>query len=140
MLLLFLDSGIRRAEQNQLRVTDIDLENRRLRVVGKGGKIGMAPFSAKTAKALWAWLIDRKALAKTDRLWVTEEGNPFSVEGLVSWFARLKKRAGVNGQGGIHRLRHTAALEYLRGARDSLSCNCSYGTVRSKCPVDTPKV
>jgi site-specific recombinase XerD len=119
MLLVFIDSGIRRSEQNQLRITDIDLDNRRLRVMGKGGKTGIAPFSAKTAKALWAWLIQRKTRANTDRLWVTEEGNPFSVDGLVSWFARLKKRAGVNGPGGIHRLRHTAALEYLRGARDS---------------------
>jgi len=119
MLLVFIDSGIRREEQNNLRLGDIDLDNRRLRVMGKGNKIGIAPFSAKTAKALWAWLVERKTRAKTDHLWVTEEGNPFSVEGLVSWFVRLKKRAGISGPGGIHRLRHTAALEYLRGARDS---------------------
>lgn len=37
----------------------------------------------------------------------------------MSWFARLKKHGGVNGPGGVHRLRHTAALQYLRGARDS---------------------
>lgn len=119
MLLLFLDSGIRRSEQNNLRLTDVDLENRRLRVLGKGNKIGVAPFSSKTAKALWAWLLERKTRAVTDHFWITEEGAPFSVEGLVSWFVRLKRRASVNSPGGIHRLRHTAALEYLRGAKDS---------------------
>lgn len=119
MLLLFIDSGLRRAEMVNLKLNDIDLESRRVRVVGKGNKIGIAPFSARTAKALWAWLVERKARAKTDRLWVTEEGNAFSTEGLVSWFARLKKRAGINSPGGVHRLRHTAALQYLRGARDS---------------------
>ena len=119
MLLLFIDSGLRRAELANLRLGDLDLENRRVRVVGKGNKIGIAPFSAKTAKALWAWLIERKSRAKTDRLWVTEEGQAFSIEGLVTWFKRLKKRAGVNGPGGVHRLRHTAALQYLRGAKDS---------------------
>ena len=36
-----------------------------------------------------------------------------------SWFKRLKERAGVNASGGVHRLRHTAALQYLRYARDS---------------------
>jgi integrase len=119
MLLLFLDSGLRRAEMANLRISDLDLESRRVRVVGKGNRIGIAPFSPKTAKALWAWLIQRKLRAKTDCLWITEEGNAFSIEGLVSWFSRLKKRAGVSGPGGMHRLRHTAALEYLRGARDS---------------------
>lgn len=119
MLLLFVDSGLRRAEMVNLRLNDLDLESRRVRVLGKGNKIGIAPFSSRTAKALWVWLVERKTRAKTDYLWITEEGRPFSTEGLVSWFTRLKKRAGVNGPGGVHRLRHTAALQYLRGARDS---------------------
>lgn len=119
MLLLFLDSGLRRAELANLRLSDLDLDSRRVRIRGKGNRIGMAPFSAKTAKALWAWLTVRKTRARTDTLWVTEEGDAFSVDGLVSWFARLKTRANVHGRGGVHRLRHTAALQYLRGARDS---------------------
>lgn len=119
MLLLFLDSGLRRAEMANLTLRDLDLDSRRVRVLGKGNKIGIVPFSAKTAKALWAWLMERKARAKTDRLWITEEGRAFSIDGLDSWFGRLKRRAGVHSAGGVHRLRHTAALQYLRGARDS---------------------
>ncbi|MCL0080426.1 tyrosine-type recombinase/integrase, partial [Dehalococcoidia bacterium] len=95
MLLLFLDSGIRRAEMANLRLSDLDLDGGRVRIVGKGNKIGIAPFSSKTAKALWAWLIERKPRAKTDRLWVTEEGQAFSINGLATWFKRLKNRAGV---------------------------------------------
>jgi integrase len=75
--------------------------------------------SPKTAKALWNWLLVRRNRAKTDHLWITEEGRAFSTDGLISWFARLKSRAGVNSPGGVHRLRHTAALQYLRGAKDS---------------------
>jgi len=119
MLLLFVDSGLRRAELANLRLSDLDLESRRVQVLGKGNKIGIAPFSPRTAKALWAWLMQRRSRAKTDRLWITEEGQAFSVNGLVSWFTRLKKRAGVNDPGGVHRLRHTSALQYLRGAKDS---------------------
>jgi site-specific recombinase XerD len=119
MLLLFIDSGIRRAEMANLKISDVDLDNKRIRVIGKGNKIGIAPFSAKTAKTLWNWLVIRKSRAKTDRFWITEEGGPFSIEGLVSWFTRLKNRAGVNSPGGVHRIRHTAALQYLRSARDS---------------------
>jgi site-specific recombinase XerD len=102
-----------------LSLTDLKLESRLIRVVGKGNKIGTAPFCSKTAKALWSWLVERKARAKTDKLWITEEGTAFSIDGLASWFSRLKKRADINGSGGLHRLRHTAALQYLRGARDS---------------------
>ncbi|GAJ12216.1 unnamed protein product, partial [marine sediment metagenome] len=74
MLLLFVDSGLRRAEMVNLRLSDLDLDSKRVRVIGKGNKIGIAPFSPKTAKVLWAWLVERKPRAKTDRLWVTEEG------------------------------------------------------------------
>jgi len=134
MLLLFIDSGLRRAEMVNLQLSDLDLESRRVRVLGKGNKVGIALFSPRTLKALWVWLVERKSRARTDRLWVTEEGNEFSLEGLVSWFVRLKKRAGVNGSGGVHRLRYTAALQYLRGAKDSFlllasdvnSCGNSY--------------
>ena len=119
MLLLFIDSGLRRAELANIKIDDLDLENRRIRILGKGNKAGIVRFSPKTAKVLWTWLILRKTRAKTDRLWTTEEGEAFSVDGLVTWFKRLKKRAGVNTPGGVHKLRRTSALQYLRGARDS---------------------
>jgi site-specific recombinase XerD len=119
MLLLFIDSGLRRAEMVNLKIRDLDLDSRRVRVIGKGSKVGVVPFSAKTAKVLWRWLIERKTRAKTEYLWITEEGQRFSIKGLVSWFTRLKKRAGINSPGGMHRLRHNAALQYLRVVRDS---------------------
>ncbi|MFC2068162.1 tyrosine-type recombinase/integrase [Chloroflexota bacterium] len=119
MLLLFIDSGLRQAELATMRVNDVDLRSKRAHIIGKGNKLGIVPFSSKTAKVLWAWTIERKSRAKTNHFWITEEGTAFSIEGLVSWFVRLKKRAGVNGPGGMHRLRHTAALQCLRGARDS---------------------
>ena len=119
MLLLFIDSGLRLSELVSLRLADLNLEQRWVRVIGKGNKVGICPFSAKTAKAIWLYLLERKHRAKNDALWVTEEGRQFSVGGLSSSFVYLKKRAGVNSQGRVHRLRHTSALQYLRGAKDS---------------------
>jgi len=119
MILLFIDSALRRKEMVELKTGDVDLENRHVRVLGKGNKVGIVPFSPKAAKAIWIYLVERKSRAKSDRVFLTEEGTPFSINGLNSWFVRLKKRAGVNGPGGVHRLRHTSALQYLRGARDS---------------------
>jgi len=119
MLLLFVDSAVRRSEMANLRLSDLDLEGKRIRVLGKGNKQGMAPFSPRTAKAIYMWLIERKKRAKCDQIWLTEEGTRFSIDGVVSWFTRLKRRAGITSPGGVHRLRHTAALAYLRGAKDS---------------------
>jgi site-specific recombinase XerD len=119
VLLLFIDSGLRLSELVHLKLGDLNLEQRWVRVIGKGNKVGICPFSAKTAKAIWLYLLERKHRAKSDALWVTEEGKQFSVGGLSSSFVYLKKRAGVNSQGRIHRLRHTSALQYLRGAKDS---------------------
>jgi len=119
MLLLFVDSALRRMEMVNLKIADVDLGNRHVRVLGKGNKVGVVPFSPKTAKSIWIYLTERKHRAKSDRLLLTEEGTPLSIDGINSWFTRLKKRASVNRPGGVHRLRHTAALAYLRGAKDS---------------------
>jgi site-specific recombinase XerD len=119
MLLLFIDSALRLSELAHLKLGDLNLEQRWVRVIGKGNKVGTCPFSAKTAKVIWFYLLERKHRAESDALWITEEGGKLSVAGLSSSFVYLKKRARVNGQGRVHRLRHTAALAYLRGARDS---------------------
>jgi len=116
ILLLFIDSGLRLSEMVHLKLADLNIEQKWVRVIGKGNKVGICPFSAKTAKAIWLYLIERKHRAKSDALWITEEGKQFSIGGLSSLFVYLKKRAGVNGQGRTHRLRHTSALQYLRGA------------------------
>jgi site-specific recombinase XerD len=119
MILLFLDSGLRSSELALLSLSDIDLEQKIVRVVGKGNKVGICPFSSKTAKAIWFYLLERKKRAKCDTLWVTEEGRPFAITSISSWFVRLKQRAGVSSPGRVHRLRHTSALQYLRSAKDS---------------------
>ncbi len=119
ILLLFVDSGLRLSEQGHLKLGDLNLEQRCVRVIGKGNKIGICPFSSKTAKAIWLYLLERKHRAKSDALWLTEEGGQLSVAGLSSSFVNLKNRAGANSQGRVHRLRHTSALQYLRGAKDS---------------------
>jgi site-specific recombinase XerD len=119
MLMLFLDTAFRRSEMANLKMRDLNLEIRRVRVMGKGNKPGMGAFCARTAVALRLYLIERQRRGRTDAVWITEEGRGFTAPGLDSWFDRLKKRAGVASKGGVHKLRHTAALAYLREAKDS---------------------
>lgn len=119
VLLLFIDSGLRLNEMAHLRLTDLNIEQKWVRVVGKGNKVGICPFSAKTAKVIWLYELERKRRARSQALWITEEGNQLSASGISSVLVSLKRRAGISGQGRVHRLRHTSALQYLRGARDS---------------------
>lgn len=95
MLLLFLDSGLRRAEMVNLKMKDLNLDTRQAMVVGKGNKIGIVPFCPKTAKSIWFYLQERHNRTVCDSVWVTEEGKAFSVDGVDSWFERLKQRPGV---------------------------------------------
>lgn len=121
IVMLFVDSGMRLSELANLRLTDVALDTGRAIVMGKGGWQRMVPFNSVTKKALWKYLALREQRVKDgsgDWLWVTEEGRRLTVDGLHIAFRRLKGRAGVNGPGAVHRLRHTFALNALRGMKD----------------------
>ncbi|MEE8374226.1 MAG: tyrosine-type recombinase/integrase [Dehalococcoidia bacterium] len=119
MILLFLDGALRLSELAAIEVTDLSLPQRLVRVMGKGDKTAFCPFSPATAKTLVLCMAVRERRAKSNALWITEEGTAFTADGLGSWFTRLKKRAGILGPGGVHRLRHSSALQYLRSSKDS---------------------
>jgi site-specific recombinase XerD len=118
-ILLFLDAGLRLKEMATLTLSDVNLTEQYVRVLGKGNKPDFCPFSNKTRRVLWLYLAERKPRAKTSNLWIIESGGALSHDGLGNCFRDLKSRAGVTSPGGVHRLRHTAALQYLRGAKDS---------------------
>ncbi len=56
---LFADSGIRLAELTNLKLEDLDLDTGTVRVMGKGSKVRLASFGARTAKAIDRYLRKR---------------------------------------------------------------------------------
>jgi integrase/recombinase XerC len=58
---LFYSSGLRLAELVSLDLPSIDLKDRTLRVVGKGGKARIVPVGRFAVDALRAWLAERTA-------------------------------------------------------------------------------
>ena len=132
ILELFYASGLRLAELVGLGLEDIDLGNRLVRVLGKGGKERIVPFTRAAAAALRAWLPDRGALvhrpgaapprggrgrAAAEPLFVNYQGGRLSarsVDRLVRRYA-----AATSARYGIspHALRHSFATHLLeRGA------------------------
>src|SRR3954452_15560308 len=64
IIYLFTYAGLRVDELSNLKLTDIDLEMKRLRIVGKGMKVGSVPISNILLTEINDWLTFRTEMAK----------------------------------------------------------------------------
>jgi integrase/recombinase XerD len=116
MLILLAETGLRAAELLDLQVGDIDIIGCTVHVVrGKGGKGRRVHFSTGTAAAIDKYLRARKAAGwprTGGPLWISRQG-ALTYTGAVDTLKRRAELAGVKGFH-LHRLRHTAAVRWLR--------------------------
>lgn len=117
IILILLDSGLRLSELANIKLTDIDKEKGWIRVMGKGAKERIVRIGKTAQKTLWRYLICRGD-CEISVLWLSEERKPLQCSGIQSSIDRLKKRAGINEEGCVHRFRHTFALNFLRADRN----------------------
>jgi len=108
IILTLLDTGLRASELCGLKLADIDLSNRRLKVLGKGNKERLLPFSARTASSLFRYLSTLDPPASPF---------PFTRTSLAHLIQRIGKRAGLQ-DAHPHRFRHTFAVTFLRNGGD----------------------
>ena len=113
IILVLLDTGVRLSELTGIKLLDVTTSNGNIRVMGKGAKERIVRIGKVAQKSLWRYLMNRPVNSK-DELWLTEEGNPLNPVAVQCMGKRLKERAGVAGDGNIHRFRHTFALNFLR--------------------------
>jgi site-specific recombinase XerD len=113
LVLVLLDSGVRLSELTGMKVGGIDTTNGHVKVTGKGNKERVVRIGKIAQKALWRYLMHRPDNG-CYQLWLGEEGKPLRNVGVQNSIQRLKKRAGINGDGSVHRFRHTFALNFLR--------------------------
>ncbi|GAI03249.1 unnamed protein product, partial [marine sediment metagenome] len=113
---LFVASGVRVDEMAKMRLTSLDPRLNEVRVMGKGAKARVVPISREARKALKHYLTLRSPGG--DGLWLTDDGEPMSLQGVKVMIQRLKQRAGVNSGGGAHRFRHYFATRYLEAGGD----------------------
>jgi integrase/recombinase XerC len=108
------DCGFRRDEIGSLRVADVDLDTREVRVIGKGRKTRTNIISPRTRKALHDYLRVRAehVYASSPMLWLGARGHPpIDSEAIWQIIDRRAKRAGVRIH--PHMFRHYAADAYL---------------------------
>jgi integrase/recombinase XerD len=123
--LTLLDTGIRLSELTGLKLTDINLEGKILRVKGKGNKERLVPFGKGVQRLLWRYINycrPEPALVRIDNLFLTSDGRPLSKNRIESRMKKYGIRAGINGvRCSPHTLRHTAAISFLRNGGDVFS-------------------
>lgn len=120
MLELLYSSGLRLAELAGLDVTDLDLADRTVRVLGKGSKTRVLPVGGKAVAALRAWLGERKALVKdgVSALFVGQNGRRLGARAIQRRIGRWAAGAGLNVPVHPHLLRHSFATHLLESSRD----------------------
>lgn len=122
-------TGIRVSELVGLNVSDVDLERRTMRVLGKGTKERVVPFGAPAATALLFMLEhstgDMNAgsdsgsgTPRSGALFLGARGARLTTRAVYRVVADLLASLEGSGPSGPHVLRHTAATHLLDGGAD----------------------
>ena len=114
-------TGIRVSEVCSLDTTSIDQQGMTLRVIGKGNKERVVPFTRACLSALQAWLSHGRpslAIPEAGRaLFVGDKGRRIDPRVIRAMIHRMCAQAGVRDLA-PHALRHTAATHILAGGAD----------------------
>jgi site-specific recombinase XerD len=130
ILWIFIDTGMRASELCGLRLSDVNREQRTLRVEGRSHERWL-PLSPNGWYQVLSYLeLHRPKKSGSERkevgeepLFLSETYEPLSINALTLLFHRLRKRAGMSGQHiNPSQLRDTFAVRYLRagGEPDAL--------------------
>ncbi len=118
-------TGVRISELVTLRVRDVDLEERLVKVRGKGSKERIVPFGGAAVEALIVYLREsRPALAQAGErppaatLFVSRRGRRLTRKGAWGIVKRRVLEAGIQSRVTPHTLRHTFATHLLQGGAD----------------------
>ena len=118
---LLYATGVRVGELCGADVPDLDLDERLLRVVGKGSKERVVPVGRPAVLAVRQWLTDARPLLVADRssaaLFVGARGGRLDQRQARTAVHRLAAAAGV-ADVAPHALRHSAATHLLEGGSD----------------------
>lgn len=113
---LLLDTGIRVSELVNIKVHDIDVEKRIIKVFGKGSKERFVFFTSKTKELLTNYLIKRKEKAITDNLLINYKGEKLTERSVQKIIKLVGEKIGLDIH--PHLLRHTFATDLLNKGAD----------------------
>jgi len=122
MLELMYSSGLRVSELCGMLIQDVDLDNRTLRVHGKGSKERVVPLGSHAAAALERYLeVARPKLLKPrtgSELFLSQWGRGLSRKTFWVMIKKTAALAGIEQPVKPHLLRHSFATHLLEGGAD----------------------
>jgi len=122
MLELAYGAGLRVSEWTSVQVRDVHLDERLVRVRGKGNKERLVPFGRSAAAAIVIYL--RELRPKLERgagkgvLFLNARGQPLSRMGAWTILRKHVKAAAIDKTVTPHTLRHSFATHLLEGGAD----------------------
>lgn len=126
ILELLYASGVRASELVSINFNDIDYRNRTIRIIGKGNKERIVPFS-KTCKQV---LLDYEKNSRTkllehnkmdlnvEKFFLNAQGKALTVRGLEFILKSIEAKTGMSLDLHPHKIRHTFATHLLEEGAD----------------------
>ena len=119
---LLYASGIRVSELTNLKLQDIDLNNKEIRIVGKGNKERIVYFGEYAQKYLKMYLEESRNILlnnkKSSNLLINHSGEPLTTRGVEMIIENIVKEASIKHNISPHSLRHTFATDLLNNGAD----------------------
>jgi len=114
LLVLLLGTGIRANECAGLREKDVRLDERLIRVIGKGGDERTVPLEKTTAQALRVYRKVRGEMSPDSFFFRSRKGGGLSRHGIYSRVLTYARVARIRKKVTPHVLRHTFATHMMR--------------------------
>lgn len=124
IITLFLNCGMRLSELVGLNISDINFDDNKMKLLGKGNKERIIYFNNACKNALKDYINSREnSIQDPDALFLSRKNKRISKRRIEQIVDESLKKIGLSGQGySVHKLRHTAAtLMYQYGNVDTLT-------------------
>ena len=126
IIILLYSSGLRVSELVSLRLQDINLRNRTMRIFGKGRKERIVPFSNIALDAINDYLQNCRNLIlekneivnTTNALFLNNKGQQITPRGVQYILKKIEEKTGINLDLHPHKMRHTFATHLLEKGAD----------------------
>lgn len=120
MIELMYGTGLRLAELVGLDFSQIDFASEELRIIGKGNKERICPFSGMAKTWLEKWILIREKLSPIDAnaVFISKRGTRISHRNVEKRFAEWGIKQGVSSHINPHKLRHSFATHILESSGD----------------------
>ncbi|MDR1051154.1 MAG: tyrosine recombinase [Deltaproteobacteria bacterium] len=129
MMELMYACGLRVSEMVTIKIREVHLDERFVRVRGKGGRDRVVPASLSAVELLRKWLPVRETLrgpASSDFLFVGDDGAPLSRFAFYNSVGRAARLAGLPPVS-PHVIRHSFATHLVRGGADLMAVSAMMG-------------